>query len=132
MPNIELLNDQVSFFPIVTRDAAGNVVPAAAGDVDSVVSSNPTSLGMAIGALPTAQGAYPAGAVALVVTPLVALSNPSNGGGSISAQLTDTAGLPMAQAYLFDIVADLTPKNVGLDTTVVETTSQAVPAASGP
>ena len=49
MPNIELLNDQVSFFPIVTRDAAGNVVPAAVGDVDSVVSSNPSSLGMAIG-----------------------------------------------------------------------------------
>jgi hypothetical protein len=132
MPNIELLNDKVSYIPVVTRDAAGDVVPAAAGDVDSVTSSNPASLQMAIGTLPNAQGAYAAGVPALVLTPLVALSNSTNGGGSIAAQLTDTMGLPMAMAYLFDIVADLTPTNVGLDPTVIETTVQAVPTASGP
>jgi hypothetical protein len=132
MSNIELKNDQVSYIPIVTRDAAGDVVSAASGDVDSVVSSNPASLGMAIGALPTASGAYPAGAPALVLTPLVVESDSANSGGSISAQLTDTAGLPMTMAYLFDIVQDLSPTNVGLDTTVIETTPQPVPTAPGP
>lgn len=132
MANIELRDDQISYIPIVTRDAAGTIVPAAAGDVDSVVSSNPASLGMTIGALPAALGAYPAGAVALELTPLVVESDSGNGGGSISAQLTDSAGLPMTMPYLFDVVQDLSPSTVGLDTTAIATTPQAVPTAPGP
>jgi hypothetical protein len=130
------MNDKVTKFPLFYRDAAGNIQPAPPGDVDSVTSSAPNSLAFAIGTLDTdlTDGAvtYPAGSPALVCTPLVQLSDSTNSGGSISAIITDTAGLPMAQPRLFDIGPDTAPASLDIDTTVSESTPQAVPAPTGP
>ncbi len=125
MANFQLLNNEVYTFDIVDRDAAGDIVPMAAGDVASVVSSVPASVGMAI-------VLSSAGHPQLVCTPLVIQSDPGNGGGSISAQLSDSAGLPLFQAYLFDVVQNLTPTSFGLDLTSVSTAPQATPTAPGP
>ena len=48
MANFQLLNNEVYTFRIVDRDAAGDIVPMSAGDVASVVSSKPASIGMAV------------------------------------------------------------------------------------
>jgi hypothetical protein len=132
MPNIQLKSDTTYQIVIVVFNQGGGVVPATPGDVDSVVSANPTSLGMAVGALAAPAGPYPAGTPTLDLTPLVAESDAGNGGGGIAANLTDTAGLPMSMPYLFDIVKDLTPGSLGLDTTVIVTTPQPTPTAPGP
>lgn len=137
MANIQLLNNKKYSFPIVDRDAAGDIVPASAGDVDSVVSSKPASIAMAIGVVPaTNDDGTPnphAGGASLECTPLVIESDAGNGGGSIEALVTDTAGLPKFQAYLFDVVQNLTPTTVGLDLgNGVTTTSQPPPSAPGP
>src|SRR5208337_2235780 len=67
MANFELLNDEVVMIPILTDDASGDPVPAPSGDTFTVVSSNPASLGAAI-------GATAAGNPAVVLTPLVRVS----------------------------------------------------------
>jgi len=133
----QLKNNEVKSFPIVDRDAAGDIVSASAADVDSVVSSKPASVAMVIGVVPALNDdGTPnphAGGPAVVCTPLVILSDASNGGGSIEALVTDSAGLPKFQAYLFDVVQNLTPVTVGLDLgSGVTTASQATPTAPGP
>ena len=59
MANFELADDEVATIPILVDDAAGNPVPAGAGDSFTAVSSNPASMGVATEtpqAVPTAPG----------------------------------------------------------------------------
>src|SRR5579864_4387965 len=49
MANLQLMNDEVMTIGILTLDNVGGTVPAAAGDVFTVVSSNPASLNAVMG-----------------------------------------------------------------------------------
>jgi len=118
VPNIQLANDTVETITIVTTDAAGATVPAPAGDTFTVVSSNPASLGAAIGTDKN-------GAPAVVLTPLVQVSP------GLTFTVTDSAGLA-SDAQGVDIVADLAPKTISLDIADATTAPQAVPTAPGP
>ena len=118
MPNLELLNDTVVTIPIQTQEAAGQVVPAPAGDTFTVVSSNSASLGAAI-------AADASGNPTLVLTPLVQASP------GITVTVSDADGLVQA-VQLCDIVADLTPTNVVLDIADETTSPQPVPTNPGP
>jgi len=118
VPNFELNDDAVYTVPILTTNSAGTVEPMPAGDVFTVVSSNPASLGMAIGA--TASGAP-----ALILTPLVAASP------NITGTVSDSAGLIVA-VQLFDIVADVSDTNIVLDLADATHVAQPVPTAPGP
>ena len=117
MANFELANDEIATIPILVDDAAGQPVPAPAGDVFSVTSSS-ASLGVAIGA--TASGAP-----AIVLTPMVQASP------GITVTVTDSAGLS-SFAQLVDIVQDQTPKAITLDIADATEVSQPVPTAPGP
>lgn len=118
VPNIQLANDTIETITIVTTDAAGATVAAPAGDVFTVVSSNPASLTAAI-------GTDKSGAPAVVLTPLVQVSP------GLTFTVTDSAGLA-SDAQGVDIVADLAPKAIGLDIADATTVAQAVPTAPGP
>lgn len=117
MPNFELSDDKVATVTILVRDAAGDVVPAPAGDTFSVASSSP-SLGVAI-------GADAAGAPAVVMTPMVQASP------GITVTVSDSAGL-MAFAQVVDIVPDVAPKAIGLDLANAAEVDQPPPTAPGP
>ena len=98
-----------------TTDAPGIVVPATPGDVFSVVSSNPASLGAAI-------GATAAGTPAVVLTPLVQASP------GLTITVSDADGLQQ-WVQIVDIVQDVAPRNVVLDLADATTVPQAVPTA---
>ena len=119
MANFELADDTVAAIAIHTVDAAGDVVPAPAGDVFSAVSSDSTKMTAMIGTMPSGPMA---GAVALILTPLVKLAP------GLSATVTDTAALTM-EVLPVDIVADLTPKAISLDVVDAILTPQPVPAS---
>ncbi len=119
MANFELADDTVAAIAIHTVDGAGDVVPAPAGDVFSAVSSDSTKMTAAIGTMPSGPMA---GAVALILTPLVKLAP------GLSATVTDTAALTM-EVLPVDIVADLTPKAISLDVVDAVLTPQAIPAS---
>lgn len=118
MPNFELPNDQVVTITIKTQDASGATVPAPAGDVFSVASSNPASLGAAIG---TDANGNPA----VILTPLVQASP------GLSITVSDADGLA-ADTQLVDIVPDVTPTNIVLDLADATHTTQPVPTNPGP
>ena len=113
MANFELANDEVATIPILTDDASGAAVPPPAGDVFSVVSSNPASLGAAVSGS------------SVVLTPLVQVSP------GLSITVSDSAGLSSFTLGV-DIVADTTPKAIVLNLAAVTETLQAVPTAPGP
>jgi len=113
--NFPLLNDEVYNIPILTKDANGDVVPAPAGDVFSVVSSDPTSLGVAIGQ--TASGAP-----ACIATPLKQTAT------GITITLSDSDGLT-SDIETVDIGPDVAPKSDFLNLAGATTTPQAVPPA---
>jgi hypothetical protein len=125
MPNFELANDTIATIPILTPDGEGGFVPPPAGDTFSVASSNPASLGAAIGTVTTTEGNAVAGGPAVVLTPLVQASP------GLTVTVTDSAGLT-AWTQTVDIVADLSPKSIVLDVADATQTSQAVPTAPGP
>jgi len=114
--NFELPNDSVWTFPIVTMNAVGTFEPFPAGDVPTVTSSNAASM------TAVASTAAP---WTCTVAPLVQLSP------GITVTVGDSAGLA-TNVYTFDIVADVTPTNVGLDIAAGTSVAQPVPAASGP
>lgn len=118
MPNYELPNDVVATITIHTTDSEGDVEPVPAGDVFTVVSSNPASLGAAI-------GVDGDGNPAVVLTPLVKASP------NLTITVSDSAGLAQA-IQLVDIVADVTDKNIVLDLVDATTKTQPVPTAPGP
>lgn len=118
MANFEIPNDEVWTFTIETANASGTIEPVPVGDVFTVVSSAPASLGAAV-------GTDASGAPAVVVTPLVQLSP------SISVTVSDAAGLS-SFVQVFDIVADVTPTNIVLDLADGTHVAQPVPTAPGP
>lgn len=117
-PNFELLDDEVVVVPILTQTAAGVTEPAPAGDVFTVVSSNPASLNAVI-------GTTTAGGPAVVMNALVAASP------NITVTVSDAAGLAMA-TQVVDIVPDNTPTNIVLDFADATSTPQPAPTAPGP
>ena len=118
MPNFELMNDEVVTITIKTTNSAGVTEPVPAGDVFSVVSSNPASLGAAI-------GHDAAGNPAVVLTPLVKVSP------GLTITVSDSAGLAV-DAQIVDIVEDVTPTNIVLDLADATHVAQPVPTAPGP
>lgn len=118
MPNYELPNDEVATITIKTTDIAGDVEAVDPTDVFTVVSSNPASLGAAI-------GKDAAGNPAIVLTPLV-----QNSPG-LTITVSDSKGLKQA-VQIVDIVPDVTPTNVILDLADATQSPQAVPTAPGP
>ncbi len=124
MADFPLLNNEVYDFPIVTRDAAGAIVPANAGDVDTV-STAATAIAATLGTMPS-------GAPSCHIVPLVQESDTANGGGGLVVTITDSNGLPMSGVPTFSVGPSLAPATVGLDLTGVVTASQPVPALAGP
>jgi hypothetical protein len=124
MADFQLLNNEVYDFPLVTRDAAGAIVPANPTDVDTVAT--------AATAIAATLGTMPGGGPSVHIVPLVQLSDGTNGGGGLVVNITDSDGLPMAGVPTFSVVNNLAPASVGVDVTGVVTTSQPVPAAAGP
>jgi hypothetical protein len=118
MPNYELPNDEIDTITIKTQNTAGTTEPVPTGDVFSVTSSKPASLGTAVG---MDKGGNPA----IVLTPLVQVSP------GITVTVSDTAGLKVA-TLVVDIVQDVTPSNIVLDTADAMHVSQSVPASPGP
>lgn len=107
----ELPNDVVRTIPIVSRDAAGDVVPAPAGVIYSAVSSDPASLNVVINGSNLVMNAMVRGATGLSVT-------------------VDDDG-PLAAFVLSDvsIVSNVTPTSVDLDVVNQSDVPQAVPTA---
>lgn len=118
MANYELLNDQIVTITIKTTNSAGTVEPYPPGDVFTVVSSNPASLGVAI-------GADAAGNPAVVLTPLVKDSP------GLTFTVSDSAGLAVA-IQAVDIVDDTSDTNIVLDLADAAHVSQPVPTSPGP
>lgn len=118
MANFELLDDEIVTIPILTQTAAGTTEPVPAGDVFTVVSSNPASLNAVMGTTST-------GAPAVMLNALVQASP------GLSFVVSDSAGL-VAVTQLVDIVPDNTPTNIVLDLADATHTSQPVPTAPGP
>lgn len=116
--NYELKNDTIATIGIKTTDAAGAVVPSPVGDTFTVSSGNPASLGAAL-------GADASGNPAIVLTPLVRASP------NVVVTVSDSSGLPNV-TLIVDIVQDVTPTNVILDTADATLAPQPVPAAPGP
>lgn len=106
-----LPNDVVRTIPIVSLDAAGDVVPAPAGVVYTATSSDPASLNVAI------NGSN------LVINALVRTAS------GISVTVDDDG--PLAAFVLADlsIMEDVAPTSVALDTVNVTDTAQPRPAA---
>ena len=92
--------------------------PPPAGDVFTVVSSAPNSLGAAI-------GKTAAGGPAVVLTPLVQASP------NITITVSDSAGLVQA-VQICDVVVDVADTNVVLDVADATHVAQPVPTAPGP
>lgn len=118
MPNYELPSDGVATITIKTTNSSGVVEPTPAGDTFAVVSSNPASLGAAI-------GKDASGAPAVVLTPLVQQSP------NITITVSDSAGLAQ-DVQIVDIVLDVNPKNIILDLADAVVTPQPTPTAPGP
>lgn len=112
--NFAVPNDEIISIPIQTANSGGTVEPAPNGDTFSATSSDPASLSAAIDAT--------SGSAQLVLTPLV--QNASN----LTVTVNDTAGLAAA-SLVVDIVADVTPTQIILNTAAATHTGQPVPAA---
>ena len=113
MANYELPNDWVLTVPIQTKDAAGDVVPAPAGDTFSVSVSDPASLKGVVGVDEN-------GKPVATFNALVRLAS------NITVTLSDSAGLEV-DTHVFDIVEDTEPTQDFLDFSDATHTIQAVP-----
>jgi len=119
--DIQLPNDAVTYYPIVTLNAGGQVVPAQAGDTFSVSTTGTAQLAVAIAPLPVGSpDGPPAGTPSVEFTPLVQTAT------DVPFTVTDADGLTAFDGAV-DIVQDLTPKAIGLDLTSPVTTPQPVP-----
>jgi hypothetical protein len=117
VPNYELANDAVAYVPIQTLDAEGNPVAPPSGDTFTVASSDTTSLGVAVGTMPSGPLQ---GQPAAVLTPLVPTAS------GITVTLTDADNLT-AGTQVVDIVQGVATTDF-LDVSAAVTVPQAPPA----
>ena len=117
MANYQLANDAIVAFPILTANAAGDLVPAPSGDT-----YNLTNVASELNAVIGTVDGTPAGAPSVNVNALVAATTV---GSPVSFTLNDTFGLKSV-TEMIDIVADVTPTQLEIGTPVV-IGSQAVP-----
>lgn len=120
MSTYKLPNDKIADIMITTINDQGVLVPAPEGDIDSVVSSDPASLGAVIGTMPS--GPF-AGKPSLRINAL--RKGPV---AALTATITDSAGLLMDVVDI-EIVENLTPKAIALDFVDAVLTPQPVPPA---
>ncbi len=123
MADTPLFNNLQYWFLINDDDAAGAVVAAPPGDVDTVVSGD-TAIAMNVEAMPSGPSA---GAPAVHCVPMVQVSNLG-----ITCTLHDTAGLPMPVVEMFHVVNNPAPVALALDTATVVSAAQPIPALAGP
>lgn len=118
MPNFELADDTVATITILTQDSAGVAVPPPAGDVFTATGDAPNAL-----AVSTSTDAN--GNPVLILQPLVQAHPGAN------VTVSDSKGLTSAKLVV-DIVPDINPTNIVLDTGHATLTPQPVPTAPGP
>lgn len=127
MANIEIPNDEVWTIPVLTTNSAGVVEPAPAGDTYTAAvahdDSSDASASLAVAVVDMTLNGNAAKGVQL--TPMVQESP------NLTLTITDSAGLT-ASVNVFDIVQDVTPKNILLDVADVQKASQPVPTNAGP
>src|ERR1700680_962071 len=105
MANMELPNDVVRWEDIKVRDASGTVVPAAAGDVFTATSGDPTLYGAVVGTNPKTSNPG-VGVNALIFATLK--------GPALPFKITDSAGLTAFTSDPIDIVEDTTATSLGI------------------
>jgi hypothetical protein len=117
MANFQLADDTVASIAIHVVDAAGDVVPAVAGDVFTAISSDPTKMTSVIGIMPSGPLM---GLPAVILTPMVKVAL------NQTVTISDSGGLH-SFVLIVDVVADLTPKSIALDVVDAVITPQPVP-----
>ncbi len=115
--NFQLYNDKVWSFPIKCQNASGVAQPFPPGTGPNVVSSNPVSLGAAIGLVS-------GGGFTLELTPKVQVSP------GITVTVS-SVGMD-SSAFVVDIVADPNRLSVAIDSAAAASVAQNVPTAPGP
>ncbi len=120
MANYELANDMIDDIMITVVDGAGNIVPAPAGDVFTVASSDAVTMAATIATMPSGPNV---GKPSLHINALKQLST-----APITLTVSDADGLQTV-VLVVDVVADLTPKAINLDVVDAIHTTQAVPAS---
>jgi len=106
----KLPNNVVRTFPIISKDAAGDVVPAPAGVVYTAVSSDPASI------------------QAVIVDNTVVVNALVRAAADVSITVDDNGPLA-AFTEIMDVVDDVAATSVALDEVNVTDVPQAVPAA---
>lgn len=120
MANYELVNTNVDDILITVIDDAGDKVAAIAGDTYAVVSSDPAMVNAVIGTMPSGSDA---GAPSLRINAVKRLSKTP-----VTATVSDVDGL-RSFVLVIDVVNDVTPKALDLDTVNVIHTTQDIPPA---
>jgi hypothetical protein len=120
MANYELANDMVDDIMITVVDGHGDIVPAPAGDVFTVTSSDAATVNAIIATMPSGPNA---GKPSLRINALKQLST-----APITLTVSDADGL-QSSVLVVDVVADLTPKSITLDVVDAIHTAQAIPSS---
>src|ERR1700692_283601 len=123
MPNIQLKNDVLRWIDIKTLGVSGEFEPAPPGDVDTVVSGDPTLYGAVVGINPKTNNTA-VGINALIVATIK--------GPALPFVISDSAGLVAFTSDQIHIVVDITPHAVGLDMTSTDDVPQPPPTAVDP
>lgn len=118
MANFELKDDQIATVGLKTTTGGGTIEPIPGDAVFTATSSDPASLGVAI-------GKDGSGNPALILTPLVVAAS------NLTVTVNGNDGLASI-SQLVDIVTDNTPTNIVLDLGSATFASQPVPTLPGP
>lgn len=124
MANQGIVANQIGFLPL-TLTVNGAVVPTPPADAFSVVSSG-ASLQMTIGADPAGSGA-----TGVILTPQVLESDPGNGGGGFTGQVTDSNGDLALPIGPFDITLIPVVPSIAAGT-LSFSPNPTIPTAAGP
>jgi len=131
MANTGIMFDEIGFLPLTltTKDpttGAVTVVPTPPGDAFAVVSSG-ASLQMTIGTDPGGSGA-----TGVILTPQVRLSEPSNGGGGFTGNVTDSNGDVALIIGPYDITPEPVVPNITAGAQLTFSKNPNPPTAPGP
>jgi hypothetical protein len=109
MANTGIMFDKIGFMPLTLTELVNGVptaVPTPSGDAFSVVSSG-ASLAMTIGVDPGGSGA-----TGVILTPQVMLSDPANGGGGFTGNVSDSSGDIALVIGPFDVTPEPVVPNI--------------------